>query len=264
MDAETQNLIYIMLFTIYGMVFGSFATALIYRMPRDENWVHARSKCPKCGHKLNFLDLFPVFSWLFTRGKCRYCKTSFGRSYVYIELLMAALFTTIYLINGLSVQTIIICLLGFATVVLSAIDFEHYIIPDEVNIFVFILGVVYQVSISTDVEFLVMQLLVSPLAMFAFAMFLRWLMYFLKKREGLGFGDVKFFIAAGTFMTLENFSIFLFMSGIIGIIIAIIWRLLKKGEVFPFGPALSIALLLCVIYPQIGSYLNNSLIKTFY
>lgn len=264
MDAETQNLIYIMLFTIYGLVFGSFATALIYRMPREENWVSARSKCPKCSHVLNVIDLFPVLSWLFTRGKCRYCKAEFGSSYIYTELLVAASFVAIYLINGMNAQTIIICLLAFATIVLSAIDFEHYIIPDEVNIFIFLLGVAYQISINTDGEFLLKQLLLAPLAMFAFAMGLRWLMYLLKKREGLGFGDVKFFIAAGTFMTLENFSIFLFMSGIIGILIAIIWRLLKKGEVFPFGPALSIALLLCVICPQIGNYLNSSLIKTFY
>jgi leader peptidase (prepilin peptidase)/N-methyltransferase len=257
---DIQNIIYLLLFTIYGMIFGSFATALIYRMPRDIDWVLERSKCIKCNTLLSARDLFPIFSWVFSKGKCRHCKTSFGGNYLVTELLVTASFVALYLIKGFSAETAILCLLTFAIIVLSVIDFEHYIIPDEVNIFIFFLGCWWQYLNQASWQ----QFIVMPLAMFAFAMFLRWFMYLLKKREGLGLGDVKFFIAAGVFLTAQNFSIFLFLSGIVGILIALLWKLLKKGDLFPFGPALSISLLLCVIFPQIGDYLNNFIIKTFY
>lgn len=257
---DIQNIIYLVLFTLYGAIFGSFATALIYRMPRDINWVWERSKCTKCNSLLTTRDLIPIFSWIFSAGKCRHCKTKFGKQYLVIELLVTASFIGLFLFKGYSAQTVILCLLAFATIVLSAIDFEHYIIPDEVNIFIFLLGIVWQFLNQASWQ----QFVLMPLGMFAFAMFLRWLIYFMKKREGLGFGDVKFFVAAGAFLALDNFSVFLFLSGIIGILIALIWKLFKKGEMFPFGPALSISLLICVIFPQIGYYLNNFVFNTFY
>lgn len=257
---DIQNIIYLMLFTIYGMIFGSFATALIYRLPRDINWIWERSKCTKCNNLLKTVDLFPVFSWLFTAGKCRYCKTKFGAKYLIIELLVTASFIAIYLYKGFSVETFILCLLAFATIVLSVIDFEHYIIPDEVNIFIFLVGCWLQYLNQAEWQ----QFILGPLAMFGFAMFLRYFMYFLKKKEGLGLGDVKFFAAAGVLLNLEIFSVFLFLSGVIGILISLIWKFTKRGEVFPFGPALSISLLLCVIFPEISSYLNEFIIKTFY
>lgn len=245
---------------LLGLLFGSFATALIYRLPREINWISKRSACPKCGHALGILDLFPIFSYLLTLGKCRYCKAKFGYNYLFIEILMALGFALIVYIYGLNFNAIIICLLYFSVILIFAIDFEHYIIPDEVNILIFILGISYGIYNNSGLE----QLLLMPAIYFSLAMGLRYLMFFWKKKEGLGLGDVKFFLAAGTFLSIESLPVFLFLSGFIGIIIAIKWRVMKKGEMFPFGPALAASLLFCVCLPESSLFLQNFMQELLY
>jgi prepilin signal peptidase PulO-like enzyme (type II secretory pathway) len=241
-----ESSILIAIAAILGAVLGSFATAIIYRMPRDINWISKRSACPKCEHVLGVADLIPVFSFLTSGGKCRYCKTKFGYNYLIIELLMISGFAASAYLFGGNFKTIIICIMIFCTIVICAVDLEHYIIPDEINILLFLTGIAYGLYNGEGYE----QLVLMPLFFFALAMGLRYLMFFWKKREGLGLGDVKFFVAAGTFLPVASLSLFLFLSGLIGLIIALIWKLLKKGEVFPFGPALVISLLFCVAFPE--------------
>jgi prepilin signal peptidase PulO-like enzyme (type II secretory pathway) len=147
---------------------------------------------------------------------------------------------------GLNFNSAVICLLYFAVLLIFAIDFEQYIIPDEINILIFILGISYGIYNNAGLE----QLILMPVIYFSLAMGLRYLMFFWKKKEGLGLGDVKFFLAAGTFLSIESLPTFLFLSGFTGIFIAIIWRIMKKGEIFPFGPALAAALLFCVCFPE--------------
>lgn len=245
---------------ILGLVFGSFATALIYRLPREENWVSKRSACPKCKTKLRIPDLFPVLSYIISGGKCRYCGVKFGCFYLIIELLHLSTFLIVAYMFGPSLKGLILMLLAFFLIVLSAIDFEHYIIPDEINIGIVLLGISYQIFSGPNI----VNLLYMPLFCLGFSLFLRYLMYFWKKREGLGLGDVKFFLAVGFFLEPLSFPAFLLLSGLSGVMIAIIWRLLKKGELFPFGPALAAALFLCFAFPEIGTlfvnYSNNLLL----
>ncbi len=236
---------------IFGAVFGSFATALIYRLPREINWVSKRSICPKCEHILGVFDLFPVFSYLFTMGKCRYCKTTFGASYLVIEIAMILSFCLSAYLFGPTFKTVVISLLAFCTIVIFAVDFKYYILPDEINILIFILGISYGIYNGEGVN----QLLLMPFFYFALAMGLRWMMFIWKKKEGLGLGDVKFFLAAGTFLSVEALPTFLFISGCSGILIALTWKLLKKGEIFPFGPSLALALLFCVSFPESNAQL---------
>ena len=76
-------IIYVIIFII-GIVFGSFYTLAVYRIPKGQDITHTRSYCPKCNHKLSFLDLIPVFSYIFLRGKCRYCKEKIKKKYFII------------------------------------------------------------------------------------------------------------------------------------------------------------------------------------
>ena len=70
-------IIYIFVF-LYGIVIGSFLNVCIYRIPKKESIVTVGSHCMKCGHQLKWYDLFPLFSFLFLKGKCRYCRTISG------------------------------------------------------------------------------------------------------------------------------------------------------------------------------------------
>jgi leader peptidase (prepilin peptidase)/N-methyltransferase len=252
MDILLQDRFLLVLIAFFcGAMFGSFATALIWRLPRDLNWVSKRSQCTKCGYKLGVLDLIPIFSYIISGGKCRNCKTRYGVKYFLIELLMAAGFAVIFYFSTDMVNSAILALLYFAIIVLSVIDFEHYIIPDEVNIFIFILSIWYGVYNEFEIE----RIIINPFVFCFFSLALRQVMYLWKKKEALGLGDVKFFFAIGIFLSIETASAFLFLSGIVGILIAIYWRIMGLGKKFPFGPALSVALFLCVAFPEIGPYM---------
>lgn len=245
---------------VCGAILGSFATALIWRLPRDIDWKIKRSSCTKCGYKLKALDLLPILSYIISGGKCRNCGANYGVKYLVIELLMLIGFALIfYFVEDLIIAALL-SLLYFAVIVLSVIDFEHYIIPNEVNIFIFILSISYAIYINAPWQ----QIVLNPFFYMALSLFLRWFMYAWKKKEALGLGDVKFFFAVGAFLELELLSPFLFMSGFIGIVIAIIWRIKGYGKKFPFGPALSMSLFLCVAFPEIGDYMLKMTQETIY
>lgn len=253
----TDKVLLALLGLCFGLVFGSFATALIYRLPRNIDWVFKRSHCTICQHTLGVIDLIPVFYFVFSGGKCRFCKSRFGCKYLFIELLVAASFIFGLCHYGLNIYGITFSLLAFAIIVMSVIDFEHYIIPDEVNFFIGLLGAIYSGYNAISLT----EILYMPIFCFLFAFLLRGIMYLWKRREGLGFGDVKFFLVAGFFLKFENFPAFLMLSGLFGLLIAMVWKVLKKGELFPFGPALGISLLFCYVFPEIGSISNNIIEK---
>ena len=77
----------------------------------------------------------------------------------------------------------------------------------------------------------------------------------------MGFGDIKLLAASGLYIAPKTISAYFFISGLFGIITAIIWQILGKGKIFPFGPALAISLLICIVYPQINDIFDNMIIK---
>ena len=83
--------IYVMSF-ILGTFIGSFCTLAVYRIPLGQDITHERSYCPNCNHKLSFLDLIPVFSYLLLKGKCRYCEKPIRIRYFLLEMLSGTIF----------------------------------------------------------------------------------------------------------------------------------------------------------------------------
>ena len=111
-------IIYVLIFII-GIVFGSFYTLAVYRIPKKQDITHTRSYCPKCNHKLSFLDLIPVFSYIFLGGKCRYCKEKIRPRYFIIELISGITFVAIAYLMNLNIENItIIKIIDFAFIVL--------------------------------------------------------------------------------------------------------------------------------------------------
>ena len=86
-----EIVIYLMFFLI-GIVMGSFFTLATYRIPLKQDITHTRSYCPNCNHRLNFLDLIPVLSYIFLKGKCRYCKQNISPRYILMELFSGVLY----------------------------------------------------------------------------------------------------------------------------------------------------------------------------
>jgi leader peptidase (prepilin peptidase)/N-methyltransferase len=133
-----------------GAFVGSFLNMVIYRLPRGLSFGEPkRSFCPKCKHSLDWPDLFPLLSWLSTKGRCRYCKEPVAVRYFLVELLNAFLFMGIWLrfMSGRENPDLIsascFALATSALVAIIFIDWELYIIPDELNAFLLVVGLAY-------------------------------------------------------------------------------------------------------------------------
>lgn len=139
---------------IMGIFFGSFYTLAVYRIPKKQDITHTHSYCPNCNHKLGFLDLFPIFSYIFLGGKCRYCKEKIRPRYLILELLSGLLFVALAYatklnIYNLSMTNIIeysFYILYFTFIILMAgIDKENRKIEKGVTVYGIVLSIIYMV-----------------------------------------------------------------------------------------------------------------------
>ena len=87
-----MNIVLYTLIFIIGTLFGSFFTLAVYRIPLGKDITHERSFCPNCNHKLQFLDLIPILSYIFLGGKCRYCKQKIRPRYLLLETMSGVIF----------------------------------------------------------------------------------------------------------------------------------------------------------------------------
>lgn len=232
-----------------GLVFGSFITCASYRLPLELDVVRKPSYCPKCNTILGFRDLFPIFSWLFSGGKCRHCSAKISARYPLIEIITGALFAFLYLRYGLTPQGFILAGAVIMLMIMIVADLEHFIIPDCVHVILLPLAITYHFvggTFSADI-------LWGFGLMTGLALLLHYGYSALRGRAMLGFGDVKFFAIVGVWLDLSAIPVFLFISGILGVLLGLIWRILGKGQVFPFGPALAIALFICIVFPNISN-----------
>lgn len=135
---------------IIGAFFGSFFTLAVYRIPKKEDILIKHSYCPNCNHKLGFFDLFPVFSYVVLKGKCRYCGNKIRPRYLILELLSGFTFliiayslkiTNLNIINiiNLSAMLIYISILF----IVAGIDKESIKISKGVIIFGYIIELIY-------------------------------------------------------------------------------------------------------------------------
>ncbi len=234
------------LIALLGACIGSFISLISHRLPLDEPVVRTRSRCPHCLHVLSVRDLLPIFSWVLARGRCRYCSVRVSMRYPLIELSCALGASLLVWWFGLSLATAALVGMWWAAVALIATDLEHYIILDEVQIALALLALLYHYARGGDMVACAQAGAVG----IAIGCILKYGFLWATHKDGLGLGDVKFLGVAGLWLASSaSFVPFLFISGVLGIASAALWRLLGRGEVFPFGPALMLSLVLCTYYP---------------
>ena len=127
--------LYAIVFFIFGSVFGSFFNVVGLRIPKGESIVQPPSHCTNCNRQLTALDLIPIVSWLFLRGKCGGCKTEISIIYPAIELAAGLLFAFTYVRLGFSYELIVGLLFISMLVIITVSDFAYMIIPDKILIF---------------------------------------------------------------------------------------------------------------------------------
>ena len=152
-------------------MFGSFYTLAVYRIPKNIDIVKKHSYCPNCGHKLGILDLFPILSYIFLGGKCRYCKQKIRLRYLILEILSGIAFIllaytlkiNVYTLTLKSVMPFIFMVLYFTAIILiSAIDKEYRTINKKVLAYGIIISLAYMIYLYV----------IEPISIYRYAIYL--------------------------------------------------------------------------------------------
>lgn len=273
-----DNTLLLSLIALLGLILGSFANVVIYRLPRiiEQEWQAEleaylveqgiksemastttplslslpRSHCPHCATPIRFRDLIPVVSWLLLRGRCAHCRARIGIRYPLVELLSAALAVVAWQHTGETLAALTAYGFSMTLVVGAIIDWDSQWLPDRITLPLLWLGLflasIGQNPLGLDLQ----QALWGVMA--GYSIF--WLMAtgfrLVTGRDGLGGGDTKLLAALGAWLGGLVLPQLLLMSSLLGLLIAL-WFRLRKGEQgeFPFGPALAASGLILFWFP---------------
>ncbi len=254
---------------VFGLAIGSFLNVCILRIPAGRSIVLPASSCPKCNTPIKPWDNIPVLSYLILRGKCRSCGTKISPMYPAVEFLTAALFLLCYLAFGVSLMTFKWSIFSAIIVVLVFTDIRERILPDLVNFTGFAIGLVLSLFTppSDGIALwlagrvfafpppLPVLSLTDSLLGAAFGSGVLWVIsegYFrLRGREGMGLGDVKMMLMAGSFLGLRRTILTILGGSLLGTVIGLaIIIIRRKGTDYelPFGAFLGGASLLVVFF----------------
>jgi len=236
---------------IYGLVIGSFLNVVIWRLPRHESLVRPGSHCPGCDAPIAVRDNVPVVSWLVLRGRCRHCGEPISIRYPFIELLTAVLFAAVGARFHDSWALPAFLLLTAALIAISAIDLEHFIIPNRI---------VYPVGIASVILLAGAAALEHDFSSFGRALlgaagaFLFFFILHLVAPGGMGFGDVRLSFVLGLFLGwLGGLYVFgglflgFLLGAVIGTVLIAVGRRGRKQHI-PFGPFLAAGTMIFVLF----------------
>ena len=234
----------IVLTIVLGLCVGSFLNVVIYRLPNDMSLVKPASHCPGCGHEIKWYMNIPVFSYLFLRGKCHYCHQRISPIYPIVELLNAILwFGCLMLFTNFIfpdfelswIKFITSCLVCSSLICVFFIDLNHMIIPEIFQLIILVCGLV---SLLDNPSFESIALKVFGFIGGGLLFYLVNLIYkSIRKKEGIGFGDVELAATMGLFLGGYKLIFGLLLSCVIGSIVLLIITAIKKekGRQYPFA-----------------------------
>lgn len=225
---------------LLGAVFGSFLNCAAWRLSHGESVLRGRSHCTSCGHVLGAGDLVPILSWLFLRGKCRYCGTKIPARYPLTEAVFALLTLLCLLRFDLSWLCLRNWLLLCCLFCLSLTDLDCMIIPDVCLI---IAAAVWLVFLPLTGGWQNARGgLIAGLAFGGGLLGISLLMDRILKRDSLGGGDIKLFAVLGLYLGVVGTLFMTVLACLLGLLFAMLRRgRTGGGEPFPFGPAIAAA-----------------------
>lgn len=261
-----------------GLIFGSFFNVVIHRLPKGISIVFPPSSCPSCSAKIKYYDNIPVISFIFLRGRCRKCGAGISFIYPLVEIITGLLFLFLFLkyfyqyflifkispdifylfpIKALYYNLILfISGLIFISILIPIIFIDLYqrIIPDFLNIFLIASGFIINFfALGRPFLFPLLGFLIPGLFFYLIAVFYR----LVKKKEGLGGGDVKLIAGIGAYIGLKGAVFSIFGGSVLalaGFAFYVLFGKIRKDGIsagdfkIPFGPFLSGAAILYIFY----------------
>lgn len=233
------------IFFLAGITLGSFLNVCVYRLPRKESVVYPSSHCPHCETKLAARDLVPLLSYLWLKGRCRYCGTAIHWRYPLVELFTGIIFIALYGFFGLNVLLLKYLFLACLLIVIAFIDLEHYLIPDRLNL-VMLAGGILSNAVTRELSVAsVFWGALIPAAALAVLVVV--------SRGGMGGGDVKLAGAAGVFLGWPGSGMALFLAcmlaGTMGILL-LLFKRKKRKDPMPFAPFFTAGVFLQIFWGE--------------
>ena len=231
---------------VFGLLFGSFGNVVIKRLPYGKSIVKPASRCPKCLIPIKWKDNLPILSFILLGGKCRNCKAKISFEYPAVELFTGLLFVLGYIKFGISFNFIIFIILSVFLTIISFIDINLRIIPDILTVLLLVCGIALS-FFNSVISFGLFNSLKGALFGGIFLFLVAFFGSKVYKKEVMGIGDVKLLAAGGSFLGVQNtlLSIFVacFVGGLTGLFLILLGKK-KKSDFIPFGPFISISILI--------------------
>lgn len=242
-----EGLIIIVL-ALLGVCLGSFANAAVWRIKVKKDIVHDRSECVHCHHKLSALDLIPVLSWVFLRGRCRYCRKRISAQYPIVEIAVMLYFVVSYVVWPVELTTTHAIIdfslwlsYGVGLAILFVYDLKWYLLPDKVVWPLIGLGAIAFVNRGIANGLNIQQWIVELVLSVVSIAGVYYVLHVVSKGKWVGFGDVKIGLFMGLAIGWQAALVCLLLANLIGCLIVIpglVLGKLRRDSRIPFGPLL--------------------------
>lgn len=250
----------IVIIVLFGLAWGSFLNVVIYRLPLGMSLLKPPSSCPQCKRKIKYYHNIPVLSYIYLGGKCPDCRAKIPLTYLLVEILTPLSFILIFQHHdcALSLAFFASCLFASAMIVLGFIDYYHQILPDEITLPGLVLALVYSPFRS---DLTLKQALIGALVGAGFLLFVYGAYYLIRKKEGIGMGDVTLMLLIGAYLGWRLTLFTLILASFAGAVIGVLLILFKKKDFqysLPFGTFLAPAAFFSLLWGEaiIRAYLN--------
>ncbi len=231
---------------LFGLIAGSFLTAVQNRLDHLGSILYDRSRCPKCNHVLGFWDLFPILSYLFLGGRCRWCGKKISILYPLTELITVGLALFVWYFYGLNFSTFILFAALWVLLLAVICDIKTQEVDDWVFAAAIALVVIWRGFNRSNADFFDLMLggVIATILPFCLAFFSR--------EKWMGYGDSFFAFFLGALCGFPAATVGLFAAFLLGSIFGIIVLIIngKKGLKIrvPFGPFLAMGSLIGLIW----------------
>lgn len=269
---QENNVLFIAISVILGLMVGSFLNVVIYRLPKmmEQEWHNnclelqgkevpsrselslatPRSACPHCAHKISIFENIPIISYLILKGRCSACKAPISMRYPLVEALTGTLIGLISWHFGYTTTTLFAWIFTFALIALTFIDFDTQLLPDDITLPLLWLGLLFNLNSGfTDLKSAVIGAMAGYLVLWC----VFWLFKIIRGKEGMGYGDFKLLAAIGAWFGWKLLPAVILLSSTLGAIIgtALIVATKRSKEVpMPFGPFLAIGGVAALFFGQ--------------
>lgn len=230
---------------------GSFLNVLIYRLPRDISLLKP-SFCEGCLKNIRWWQNIPIFSFLFLKGKCFFCKMPIKKMLLFTEIFI--FITSCFLHYYFQPYHWLYISIFYVFYCQFFIDLENFLLMDSLNIILLFLGIVYRVLFQEDLLDGFLGILAGGL----FPGIIAWVFFKLKNQMGMGGGDIKLYAALGMFLGPYDIFLTIFYSSIVGIIFFIfglIFKKITKEDPLPFGPSILLVAFVQIFLPSYVNYI---------